>query len=170
MKKSKSALLFISFALLSFSCSEDNTRPITRENFEILSHAVQASLEPQSNTLNDPVQYVAFQYALNLFSGNPKIFIQQFKPDLQFSASKLEKVRPADLVKDFALYLSGLKKKCDNAGGIKTITTSKPNYSQDGYLADVKISVSFKDSLQQPHEEIVKVKKYGAEWLPMLAD
>lgn len=174
MHNSKSALLLACVALLSLSCSDDNRQlseqQLAQNNFDLLSSIGQKRPTPEDHITSDPVQTVAYQYALNLFSGDPSTLIKQLKPDVQLSAAQLEKVRPADLVKDFALYLSALKKKCDNAGGIRAITTSKPSYSSDGYLANVKISVSFKDTLQTPHEEIVTVKKYGAEWLPLIND
>ncbi len=107
----------------------------------------------------------AYAFAQALYSGDSKAVIAQLRLNDQLPDSgEGNSARKAQISGKLKAGLSKVGADVQAAGGIKDITVSKAEVSQDGSTATADVTVTFKKSNAKPQHEKVTLVKAGGEW------
>ncbi len=107
----------------------------------------------------------AYAFAQALYSGDTKSVISQLRLDDQLPDSGEGNSARKDQIRGkLEQGLSKVGKDVEAAGGIKDITVSKAEISEDGSTATTKVTVTFKKSKAKPQHEKLTLVKAGGEW------
>ena len=111
----------------------------------------------------------AYAFAQALYSGDSKSVISQLELDKQIPSSKDGNDKEkAEIKGKLEASLSRVGKDGENAGGIKDITVSKAEISEDGKTAKTNVTVTFNKSKARPQHESLTLIKLDDKWVVRL--